>query len=115
MATPELTQEETNAALASAPGTVNVNGTTYLVEKQTTATVFAQYEWGMETARKVYNPFREVAEALKDLETSGLAVSADDKTALLTQAHRVKVAGEVPGEQVRHPRTEIPGRAYEAV
>ena len=100
MATPELTQEETNQALASAPGSVTVNGTTYLVEKQTTATVFTLYEWGLETARKQYNPFREVAESLKELETAGLAVSPEDKTALLTQAHRVKVSGEVPGDLI---------------
>jgi hypothetical protein len=98
--TPELTQEETNRALASAPGTVTVGDKTYLVDKFTTATVFSVYEWGTEAAHRAYNPFREVAEALKDLETAGLAPAPEDRTALLAQAHRVKVAGEVPGDLI---------------
>ena len=100
MSTPELTQAETNAALASAPAPVTIGDRTFLVDPFTTATVFSVYEWGMDAAHKAYSPFREVAESLRDLEKEGLAVSADDKSSLLMQAHRVKIAGEVPGDLI---------------
>ena len=54
---------ELNTVLASAPGTVTVNDRTFLCEKFTTAQVFSLYEWATETARKAYNPFKEVMDA----------------------------------------------------
>ena len=81
--------------VVSAPGTVNLGNQTYLVDKFTTASVFAVYEWGTEQAKKTYNPFKEVCDALE-----GLSVTPEQKAQLLGQAHQVKVAGEVPADQI---------------
>lgn len=84
-----------NAALVSAPGTVTVDGRTYMVDKSTTAQIFSIYEWAVEQAAKMYNPFRDVTDAL-----AGLPVTPEQTAALLTQAHQVKLAGEVPGNLI---------------
>lgn len=86
---------ENETALAGAPGTVDIGGTVFLLDKLTTATVFALYEWGSEQARKLYNPYREVCEAL-----DGLAVDPADKTRLLVQAQSVQASGEIPGDLI---------------
>lgn len=91
----ELTEQETSEQLASPPGTVTVAGTTYLVEKFNTAQVFALYEWGVEQAKKLYNPFKEVCDSL-----AGLPVTPEQTSQLLMQAHQVKMSGEVPGDLV---------------
>ena len=104
----QLTPQETSSALASGPGTVTVKDKTYLVEKTTTAQVFAMYEWGFQRARTQYNPFRELVEAL-----AGLPVTPEQMAPLLTQAHQVKAAGEIPGELVTRCLRSTDGVAFQ--
>ena len=104
----ELTQEETNAALASGPGTVTIGERTILVDKITSATVFSVYEWGSKRARKLYNPFREVTEAL-----NGLPIDASDRTRLLQQAGTVKVSGDLPGDLITECVRSVEGVAFQ--
>ena len=89
----ELTESEQASTLAGAPSPITVKGRVFLIEKSTTAQVFSIYEWALERAGREYNPFREVCDALK-----GLSITDDQKASLLMQAHRVKMAGEVPGD-----------------
>jgi hypothetical protein len=105
--------EPTNESLVSAPGSISVNGKTFLVDKHTRATAFSVYEWGSERARKLYNPFMEVAQALKELESAGLSVSEGQKSELLMQAHRVKVSGEVPGDDITRVMRSKEGVAFQ--
>src|ERR1017187_862042 len=91
-------QADSNAALASPPGTVTIGATTYLVDKLTTASAFAIYDRAMSEAQRLYNPFRELCDSLK-----GLDVSPADKSMLLAQAqqpHKEVTSGDVPASVV---------------
>jgi hypothetical protein len=90
----DLTEQEKTEVLANAPRTIVLDGHTWLIERHTTASVFAVYEWAVERAR-AWNPFREVLDAL-----AGLPVTPEQTQALLVQAARIKAAGEVPADQV---------------
>ena len=58
-------------------------------------------------AARAYNPLREVTEALE-----GLPVSEEAKTALLLQAHRVRISREVPPEAITEWLTSPAGCAF---
>ena len=96
-------------ALISAPGTITLGGKTYLVAKPSERDVFAIFHQARKEAKKAYNPFREVNEAL-----DGLEVPIESRTALLLQAHRVKISGEVPGDAATEWLTSPPGAAFYA-
>ena len=104
----EMTAAETNATLAGAPGTVEVKGKTYLVDKTNTAQIFAFYEWALKVARKTYNPFRDVCDSLQ-----GLPVSEEQKHALLLQAHSVKFSGDVPNSALTDALRSCAGVAFQ--
>ena len=99
--------DDKDTPTTSAPGSVTVKGTTYLVDQFTTGSVFAVYDWAMERARKEYNPFKETMDAI-----AGLGVPPEQQTALLLQAQRVKQVGEVPEELITRVLRSREGAAF---
>lgn len=102
-----LTTQEATAAVLSPPKLVRLGAQEYIVSKATPAQLFEIYDYAVTEARKLYNPFREVCSAL-----DGLPVSEEQKTALLMRAHAVKLAGEVPPEDVSAFLKTPKGLAY---
>ena len=90
-----MSEDTTNEATVSAPGTINLSGKTWLVEKPTEKDVFAVFMFAKKEAKRHYNPIRETLDAL-----AGLTASEDAKTAVILQAHRVQVSGEVPEDAI---------------
>ncbi len=103
------TEQKSDEALISAPAPIVLGGTTYLVAKPTEKDVFSVFFNARKQAARLYNPFREVTDALE-----GLPVSEQQRTELLLQAHRVKVSGEVPSEALTAYLTGPKGCAFYA-
>ena len=105
----EVNNAQESEATISAPGTIKLGNTTYLVAKPSEKDVFAVFFHAKKEAKKLFNPIQEVTDALR-----GLPVSEQQKTELLLQAHRVKVSGEEPEDASTAYLTSPRGAAFYA-
>lgn len=96
-----------NEAIVSAPGTINLGDTTYLIAKPTESDTFAVFQYARKQAAKHYNPIREAMEAIKDLDCTEA-----QRTAILLQAHRVQASREVPSEVISDFLMSARGAAF---
>lgn len=101
--------ENSNEAIVSPPGTIELGGKTYLVSKPTEKDIFSVAMYAKKLAKRKYNPIRETLDAL-----AGLQASEEAKTAVILQAHRVQSSGEIPADAISEELMGAKGCAFYA-
>jgi hypothetical protein len=96
-----------NEELVSAQGTIILGGKTYLVSRPTEKDIFAVFSNAKKQAKKLYNPFKHVLDAI-----AGLEIPQETKNALLMQAGKVSSSGEIPEESISEYLTSPAGAAF---
>ena len=92
----------------TAPGSIEIGGRTLLVSCPTEKDIFAVLQYARKQVKRSYNPIKEAQEALAGIP----GVTAEQQTAILLQAWKVKAAGEIPEDAVNDYITGKDGCAF---
>lgn len=105
----QLDPEEQNAACASAPEVIIINGIPLSIRKITERDCFALYNEAKREATKAFNPIREVVDALR-----GFDCPEEYRRELLQTAARLKCQRAIGDEDLTAWLLSAPGVAFRA-